>query len=205
LAKTGMFTSTVAEAGGFIRSRNDIDVPDIQLHFAPGMVVDHGRQQLWGTGISCHTCLLRPKSRGEVTLNSSSAFEDPKIDPKFLSHPDDVRDMIAGYKKMMKVMNKAPLSKYTSKHVLNPIDLDDDEDIEKAIRSEADTVYHPVGTCKMGSDDMSVVNKDLVVHKVSNLRVVDASIMPTLIGGNTNAPTIMIGEKASDIILNHWA
>ena len=126
LAKTGMFTSTVAEAGGFIRSRNDIDVPDIQLHFAPGMVVDHGRQQLWGTGISCHTCLLRPKSRGEVTLNSSSAFEDPKIDPKFLSHPDDVRDMIAGYKKMMKVMNKAPLSKYTSKHVLNPIDLDDD-------------------------------------------------------------------------------
>jgi choline dehydrogenase-like flavoprotein len=205
LAKTGMFTSTVAEAGGFIRSRNDIDVPDIQLHFAPGMVVDHGRQQLWGTGISCHTCLLRPKSRGEVTLNSSSAFEDPKIDPKFLSHPDDVRDMIAGYKKMMKVMNKAPLSKYTSKHVLNPIDLDDDEDIEKAIRSEADTVYHPVGTCKMGSDDMSVVNQDLLVHKVSNLRVVDASIMPTLIGGNTNAPTIMIGEKASDIILNHWA
>ena len=205
LAKTGMFTSTVAEAGGFIRSRNDIDVPDIQLHFAPGMVVDHGRQQLWGTGISCHTCLLRPKSRGEVTLNSSSAFEDPKIDPKFLSHPDDVRDMIAGYKKMMKVMNKAPLSKYTSKHVLNPIDLDDDEDIEKAIRSEADTVYHPVGTCKMGSDDMSVVNQDLLVHKVSNLRVVDASIMPTLIGGNTNAPTIMISEKASDIILNHWA
>jgi choline dehydrogenase-like flavoprotein len=205
LTKTGLFTSTVAEAGGFIRSRNDISVPDIQLHFAPGMVVDHGRQQLWGTGISCHTCLLRPKSRGDVTLNSADPFDDPKIDPKFLSHPDDVRDMIAGYKKMMKVMNKAPLSKYTSKHVLNPIDLDDDEDIEKAIRSEADTVYHPVGTCKMGSDDMSVVNKDLVVHKVSNLRVVDASIMPTLIGGNTNAPTIMIGEKASDIILNHWA
>ena len=112
--------------------------------------------------------------------------------------------MIAGYKKMMKVMNKAPLSKYTSKHVLSPIDLDDDEDIEKAIRAESDTVYHPVGTCKMGSDFMSVVSSDLIVHQVPNLRVVDASIMPTLVGGNTNAPTIMIGEKASDIILSHW-
>ena len=204
-SKTGMFTSTIAEAGGFIRSSNDLSIPDIQLHFAPGMVVDHGRQQLWGTGISCHTCLLRPKSRGEVTLQSSSPFDDPKIDPKFLSHPDDVKDMVAGYKKMMKIMNKHPLSKYTNKHVYRPIDLDDDHDIEMAIREEADTVYHPVGTCKMGVDDMAVVNNNLIVHKVSNLRVVDASIMPTLVGGNTNAPTIMIGEKAADIILNHWS
>ena len=151
-----MFTSAVAEAGGFIRSRNDTDIPDIQF-FAPGMIVDHGREQLWGTGISCHSCLLRPKSRGEVTLNSADPAEDPCIDPNFLSHPDDVRDMIAGYKKMMKIMNKEPISKYTSKHVMRPIDLDDDEDIEKAIRESADTVYHPVGTCKMGSDNMAVV------------------------------------------------
>ena len=202
--KTGLFTSTVAEAGGFIRSRNDISVPDIQLHFAPGMVVDHGRQQLWGTGISCHTCLLRPKSRGDVTLNSADPFDDPKIDPKFLSHPDDVRDMVEGYKKMMKIMNKPPLSNYTSKHVYRPVDLDDDEDIEKAIREESDTVYHPVGTCMMGQDEMAVVDDKLKVHKMIGLRVVDASIMPTLVGGNTNAPTIMIGEKASDIILNDW-
>ena len=205
LTKTGMFTSTVAEAGGFIRSRNDITVPDIQLHFAPGMVVDHGRETVWGTGLSCHTCLLRPKSRGEVTLQSSDPSDDPKIDPKFLSHPDDMRDMIAGYKKMMKIMNKEPLSKYTSAHVQRPVDLDNDEDIEQAIREDADTVYHPVGTCKMGSDDMSVVNERLKVHKVSGLRVVDASVMPTLVGGNTNAPTIMIGEKASDMILEDWA
>ena len=205
LTKTGMFTSTVAEAGGFIRSRNDITVPDIQLHFAPGMVVDHGRESVWGTGLSCHTCLLRPKSRGEVTLQSSDPSDDPKIDPKFLSHPDDMRDMIAGYKKMMKIMNKEPLSKYTSAHVQRPVDLDNDEDIEQAIREDADTVYHPVGTCKMGSDDMSVVNERLKVHKVSGLRVVDASVMPTLVGGNTNAPTIMIGEKASDMILEDWA
>ena len=205
LIKTGMFTSTVAEAGGFIRSRNDITVPDIQLHFAPGMVVDHGRESVWGTGLSCHTCLLRPKSRGEVTLQSADPTDDPKIDPKFLSHPDDMRDMVAGYKKMMKVMNKEPLSKYTSGHVQRPVDLDNDEDIEQAIREDADTVYHPVGTCKMGSDEMSVVNERLKVHKVSGLRVIDASIMPTLVGGNTNAPTIMIGEKASDMILEDWA
>jgi len=205
LIKTGMFTSTVAEAGGFIRSRNDITVPDIQLHFAPGMVVDHGRESVWGTGLSCHMCLLRPKSRGEVTLQSADPTDDPKIDPKFLSHPDDMRDMVAGYKKMMKVMNKEPLSKYTSGHVQRPVDLDNDEDIEQAIREDADTVYHPVGTCKMGSDEMSVVNERLKVHKVSGLRVIDASIMPTLVGGNTNAPTIMIGEKASDMILEDWA
>jgi len=205
LIKTGMFTSTVAEAGGFIRSRNDITVPDIQLHFAPGMVVDHGRESVWGTGLSCHTCLLRPKSRGEVTLQSADPTDDPKIDPKFLSHPDDMRDMVAGYKKMMKIMNKEPLSKYTSGHVQRPVDLDNDEDIEQAIREDADTVYHPVGTCKMGSDEMSVVNERLKVHKVSGLRVIDASIMPTLVGGNTNAPTIMIGEKASDMILEDWA
>ena len=205
LIKTGMFTSTVAEAGGFIRSRNDITVPDIQLHFAPGMVVDHGRESVWGTGLSCHTCLLRPKSRGEVTLQSADPTDDPKIDPKFLSHPDDMRDMVAGYKKMMKVMNKEPLSKYTSGHVQRPVDLDNDEDIEQAIREDADTVYHPVGTCKMGGDEMSVVNERLKVHKVSGLRVIDASIMPTLVGGNTNAPTIMIGEKASDMILEDWA
>ena len=205
LIKTGMFTSTVAEAGGFIRSRNDITVPDIQLHFAPGMVVDHGRESVWGTGLSCHTCLLRPKSRGEVTLQSADPTDDPKIDPKFLSHPDDMRDMVAGYKKMMKIMNKEPLSKYTSGHVQRPVDLDNDEDIEQAIREDAETVYHPVGTCKMGSDEMSVVNERLKVHKVSGLRVIDASIMPTLVGGNTNAPTIMIGEKASDMILEDWA
>ena len=205
LTRTGLFTSTVAEAGGFIRSRNDISIPDIQLHFVPGMVVDHGRQQLWGTGISCHTCLLRPKSRGEVTLKSADPFEDPKIDPKFLSHPDDMKDMIEGYKKMMKIMNKEPLSMYTSKHVYRPIDLDDDNDIEQAIREEADTVYHPVGTCMMGKDEMAVVNNKLKVYKLDGLRVVDASIMPTLIGGNTNAPTIMIAEKASDLIIEDWS
>ena len=202
-AKVGLFTSTIAEAGGFIKSKDDIEIPDIQLHFLPAMVVDHGRTQLWGHGLGCHMCLLRPKSRGEVTLKSSSPFDDPNIDPKFLSHPDDMKDMIKGYKKMMKIMNSNSFSKYTG-DTLRPINIDDDKEIEQAIREEADTVYHPVGTCKMGSDDMSVVSSNLKVHGIKSLRVVDASIMPTLIGGNTNAPTIMIGEKASDMILNDW-
>ena len=127
-----------------------------------------------------------------------------KIEPPKGDNVRNQGDMVEGYKKMMKIMNKEPISKYTSKHVMRPIDLDDDEDIEKAIRESADTVYHPVGTCKMGSDEMSVVDNNLKVHKVKSLRVVDASIMPTLVGGNTNAPTIMIGEKASDIILKDW-
>ncbi len=203
-AKVGMFTSTVAEAGGFIKSNDEIDIPDMQLHFAPAMVVDHGRTSVWGHGLSCHVCLLRPKSRGEVTLNSSDPNDDPKIDPKFLSHPDDMHALIEGYKKMMMILNEEPVSKYTSNHVERPIDLNNDKDIEQAIREEADTVYHPVGTCKMGNDDMSVVDEKLKVYGIDGLRVVDASIMPTLIGGNTNAPTIMIGEKASDMILEYW-
>ena len=202
-AKVGIFTSTVAEAGGFIKSRENIEIPDIQLHFLPTMVVDHGRKQMWGHGLGCHMCLLRPKSRGEVTLKSSDPYEDPNIDPKFLSHPDDMKDMIAGYKKMMNIMNIDSFSKYTSNSI-RPIDINSDQEIEQAIREEADTVYHPVGTCKMGSDEMSVVDSSLKVHGIEGLRVIDASIMPTLIGGNTNAPTIMIGEKASDMILNDW-
>jgi choline dehydrogenase-like flavoprotein len=202
--KTGVFTSTVAEAGAFIKTKDELEAPNIQLHYAPAMVIDHGRQTAWGTGLSCHSCLLRPKSRGEVTLESADPFADPLIDPKFLSHPDDMKDMVDGYKAMMKVMSSEHFSKYISEDTQRPVDINDDADIEQAMRELADTVYHPVGTCKMGDDDMSVVDSNLKVHKMKGLRVVDASIMPTLVGGNTNAPTIMIGEKASDLILNEW-
>ena len=204
-AKVGIFTSTIAEAGAFIKSNEEKEIPDIQLHFIPTMVVDHGRQKLWGHGLGCHMCILRPKSRGEVTLNSSSPYDDPKIDPQFLSHPDDMKDMIAGYKKMMQILNHESFAKYTENHVMRPIDINDDKDIEQAIREEADTIYHPVGTCKMGNDEMAVVDNQLKVHGIEGLRIIDASIMPTLVGGNTNAPTIMIAEKASDIIGEYWS
>jgi choline dehydrogenase-like flavoprotein len=115
-----------------------------------------------------------------------------------------MKDMVDGYKIMMKVLGSEPFNKYISEHTQRPIDINDDADIEQAMRESADTVYHPVGTCKMGNDEMSVVDSRLKARKMKGLRVVDASIMPTIVGGNTNAPTIMIGEKASDMILEDW-
>ena len=153
---------------------------------------------MWGNGFSCHVCLLRPKSVGTVKIASTNPDDDPLIDPNYLSDDEDMKVMIKGYRKMMEIMNTEPLAQFNN--VRNPINIDDDKAIESAIRARSDTIYHPVGTCKMGNDDMAVVDSDLKVKGVKNLRVVDASIMPTLIGGNTNAPAIMIAEKAADLI-----
>ena len=202
--KTGQFTSTVAEGMGFISSSPEKEIPDLQLHFCVAPVKDHGREFLYGNGLSSHVCLLRPESRGEVTLKSKDPFDAPKIDPRFLSEQADVDLLVIGYKKMMEILNTDPIKK----HVVNdlrPIDINNDEAIEEVVREEADTIYHPVGTCKMGNDDMSVVSNELKIHALDKIRVVDASIMPTLIGGNTNAPTIMIAEKAADLIKSTWA
>jgi choline dehydrogenase-like flavoprotein len=139
-----------------------------------------------------------------VTLKSKDPFDAPKIDPKFLSEQADVDLLVTGYKKMMEILNTDPIKQHVTND-LKPIDINNDVAIEEAVREEADTVYHPVGTCKMGSDDMSVVNNELKIHALESIRVVDASIMPTLIGGNTNAPTIMIAEKAADLITKSWA
>ena len=153
---------------------------------------------MWGNGFSCHVCLLRPKSVGTVKIASTNPDDEPLIDPNYLSDDEDMEVMIKGYRKMMEIMNTEPLAQFNN--VRNPINIDDDKAIESAIRARSDTIYHPVGTCKMGNDDMAVVDSDLKVKGVRNLRVVDASIMPTLIGGNTNAPAIMIAEKAADLI-----
>ena len=124
----------------------------------------------------------------------------PLIDPNYLSVQSDIDTMVDGYKRMMEIMNSEPLSNY--KNIRNPIDINNDQAIVNALRERSDTIYHPVGTCKMGNDEMAVVDSELRVKGVENLRVVDASIMPTLVGGNTNAPSMMIGEKAADMIRN---
>jgi choline dehydrogenase-like flavoprotein len=198
--RRGPLTSNFAECGGFLKTRSDLDVPDIQLHFGMAMVDDHGRKRHWGSGFSCHVCLLRPKSRGSVALKSADPTQPPLIDPNFLGEADDLEAMVAGYKTTQRLMETPALRALQKKDMFTS-GIKTDDDIRALLRARVDTVYHPVGTCMMGANDaMAVVDPKLKVHDLEGLRVVDASIMPTLIGGNTNAPTIMIGEKAADMI-----
>jgi choline dehydrogenase-like flavoprotein len=197
---TGMLSTVFSEGGAFFKSSPEIDKPDLQLHFVIAVVESHGRKRHNGHGFSCHVCVLRPKSRGEVGLNDTNPTSAPRIDPAFLAHPDDADLTVKGAKIMRDIMQVAPLKAYIDRPVFPQKD-DSDEELLKAIRARADTIYHPVGTCKMGVDEMSVVDARLKVHGLEGLRVVDASIMPTLVGGNTNAPTIMIAERAAEWII----
>jgi choline dehydrogenase-like flavoprotein len=199
--RRGKITSNFAEGGGFLKTRPDLAAPDVQLHFVVALVDDHARTLHMGHGFSCHVCLLRPKSRGTVGISDRNADTPPVIDPKFLDHPDDIETLVAGYKLTEKLMKAPALAELATKDLFTA-NVKTDDDIRAVLRQRVDTVYHPVGSCKMGNDDMAVVDATLKVHGVQGLRVVDASIMPTLIGGNTNAPAIMIGEKAADMIRN---
>lgn len=198
--RRGPMTSNVAECGGFLKTRPDLERSDIQLHFCMAVIDDHGRTPFFGNGFSCHVCLLRPKSRGSVSLQSADPMQPPAIDPNFFGDPDDMESMVAAFKTTKRLLDAPALKAIETADVFTA-DVHSDEDIRKAIRARADTVYHPVGSCKMGVDDpMAVVDPQLKVYGLEGLRIADASIMPTIVGGNTNAPTIMIGEKAADMI-----
>jgi choline dehydrogenase-like flavoprotein len=194
---TGLVATPFAEGGAFIRSSPDAPRPDLQLHFVIAITDDHARKLHAGFGFSCHVCVLRPKGRGDVRLNSADPAAAPRIDPRFLSEPEDMALLLQGVKKTREIMGAPALAKYRQQE-LYTADAHTDEALSQHIRARADTIYHPVGTCRMGIDAMSVVDAQLRVHGVENLRVVDASVMPTLIGGNTNAPTVMIAERATD-------
>ena len=204
--RTGMLTTNFAEAGGFIKTSPEEETPDLQLHFVIGKLVDHGRKPTFGHGYSSHVCLMRPKSRGRVTLASADPMVAPLIDPNFLADPDDMRRMVQGFKQMRTILSQPALAGYRGQELQATADAKTDAQIETVIRTYADTIYHPVGTCRMGSlegqqaNPMSVVDSELRVHGMRNLRVVDASIMPRIVAGNTNAPVIMIAEKAADMI-----
>ncbi len=197
--RRGPWTSNFAEAGAFLKTRKDLEAPDIQLHLVTGLVDDHGRKRHYVQGFSCHVCLLRPRSTGTVGLTSNDPEQPPLIDPAFLSDPQDLEDMVEAYKITRRLMNAPSMSRWISKDPFTA-DVHSDDEIREILRQRVDSVYHPVGSCKMGVDDMAVVDPELKVRGVEGLRVVDASIMPTLVGGNTNAPAIMIAEKAVDLI-----
>jgi choline dehydrogenase-like flavoprotein len=198
--RTGMMTTNFAEAGGFIKSDPSEPTPDLQLHFVIGKLSGHGRKTVPGHGYSCHVCVLRPKSRGTVRLASKDPMAPPLIDPNFLHHPDDMQRLVRGFRQMRKILTQPAMAALGGRELPDSASAQSDAEIEAYIRDNADTVYHPVGTCRMGSGPLDVVDAQLRVHGMQGLRVIDGSIMPNLVSGNTNAPIIMIAEKAAVMI-----
>lgn len=195
----GHLRSTFAESGAFLKTDPSLERPDIQLHFVVAMVDNHARNLRLGYGYSCHMCQLRPKSRGTVRLSGSDPFAAPLIDPAYLSDPGDMAAMVAGTKVLRSIMENRRFDIHRQRS-LHPLADGSDGTLADAIRARADTIYHPVGTCRMGADERSVTDPQLRVRGVDGLRVVDASVMPSLIGGNTNAPVIMMAEKIAAAI-----
>jgi choline dehydrogenase len=202
--RAGPLTSNVVEAGGFARTEHAGARPDIQFHTMP-LLVDilnpTARTKLPGNGYLLHVCLLRPKSRGEIALKSADPFADPAIQPRFLSEPDDLKVLIAATRRSRELLAGAPLAKYRGVELFPGPQAQSDAELAEFVRARATVVYHPVGTCKMGHDPLAVVDDALRVRGIEGLRVADASIIPTLIGGNTHAPAVMIAERCADMVL----
>ena len=205
--KNGKLESSVSQAGAFLRTSDDLDAPDIQLHFLPLLYDDSGRdlKLMSKSGYSCHVCILRPKSVGQMTLKSAEPDTPPRIELNFLDHPDDRKTLVDGIRIARKILAAPAFDDYRGTELKPGPDAQSDEDILARCKESLGLVYHPVGTCKMGQDEMAVVDDSLRVHGLESLRVVDASIMPTLVGGNTNAPVMVIAEKAADLILKNLA
>lgn len=197
--RRGLITTNFAECGGFIKSSSEQTLPNLQLHFVVALVDNHARTMHAGHGISCHVCLLNPKSRGTIKISGPSIDDPLLIDPSFYGDESDLEEMVKGFKLTQKLMQSEAF-KSMIKEDLFTANVQTDDDIRQVLRDRSDTVYHPVGSCKMGMDDMAVVDARLRVYGIQNLRVVDASIMPNVVNGNTNAPAIMIAEKAVDMI-----
>ncbi|HVY23139.1 MAG TPA: choline dehydrogenase [Steroidobacteraceae bacterium] len=200
--RNGPGVSNIAEGGAFICSHySSGHRPDIQLHFVPAQLDDHGRNRLPGHGFTIHACYLHPRSRGEIRLRANRADVPPLIQPNYLDDGMDMDMLVEGVKISRELASASPFDAYRGAEVFPGTVLRSDVEIAQFIRNKAETIYHPVGTCRMGQDRNAVVDNQLCVAGISGLRVVDASIMPALISGNTNAPTIMIAEKAADLAL----
>jgi choline dehydrogenase len=194
--RKGPGSSNIAEAGGFIVSRHaEDDRPDIQMHFVPALLDDHGRNTLPGHGMTIHACALRPESRGELTLKTANPTEAPAMQPNYLSKRYDRNMMLECVKLSREIFAQESFAPYRDGEIYPGPEAQSEESVMEFVRNKAETIYHPIGTCKMGSDEMSVVDPQLRVHGLQGLSVVDCSVMPTLVSGNTNAPAIMIAEK----------
>jgi choline dehydrogenase len=200
LFRKGPLASNVAEAGGFVKTRPEAPIPDLQFHFAPVYFINHGFTRPQGHGFMIGPTLIHPKSRGCIQLRSADPLAAPLIQPQYLSDPEDLEILLAGFKLARRIGDARAFDAYRKDEYLPGKFAQDDEAICEHIRNYSETLYHPVGTCKMGSGELAVVDSLLRVRGVEGLRVVDASIMPEIVGGNTNAPVIMIAEKAADLI-----
>jgi len=196
----GPLTSNVGEALGFIRTREGLAAPDIELIFAPAFFMEHGAANPAGHGFTVGAILLRPESRGSIALQSSDPHTQPSIRPNYLSEEGDVLALLAGERFARKLAAAPAFDPYRGDEVWPGVDKQTDEELIDFMRAKVETLYHPVGTCKMGADSLAVVDDHLRVRGIEGLRIADASIMPTIIGGHTNAPAIMIGEKAADLV-----
>lgn len=198
LFKKGPLTSNVAEAGGFMRTRAGLAAPDLQFHFGPVYYLSHGFVRPKGHGFSIGPTLIRPESRGHVTLKSADPFASPLIEPRYLEAEADLRTLVEGVKVARELAHTKALDVYRGAAVFERLGTDDE--IVEHVRGAAETIYHPTGTCRMGDDASAVVDARLRVRGVEGLRVVDASVMPEIVGGNPNAAVIMLAEKAADAV-----
>ncbi|MDB5531082.1 MAG: putative dehydrogenase [Devosia sp.] len=201
LYRTGPVTSNVCEGGAFLATDGNDDWPDNQMHFLPAYVVDHGRKKIAGHGMTLNTAYLRPEARGSVTVMSDNPIDRPLVDPNFLGVDEDLRRSIACFKQSREILAQPAFADLIEAEYMPGKGIRSDAEIADYVREWSKTDYHPVGTCKMGDDDMAVVDTQLRVRGLEGLRVIDSSIMPTLVSGNTNAPSIMIGEKGAAIML----
>jgi choline dehydrogenase-like flavoprotein len=201
LRRSGPLTSSVAEAFAFVRSRPGLPAPDLQFHFAPAYFNDNGFDEFEGHAFTLGPVLVTPKSRGWIKLRSSDPSAKPRILTNSLSEPEDVQALVAGMRRAREIASAGPLAEATAREIFpGPGVGDSDDDLADDLRRRVELIYHPVGTCKMGASDDAVVDAQLRVRGIEGLRVADASIMPVITGGNTNAPAIMVGERASDLI-----
>jgi choline dehydrogenase-like flavoprotein len=199
--RTGLLTSNVVESGGFVDTLGT-GRPDLQFHVLPTLVGDVDRNPLEGHGISVNPCFLRPKSRGTVRLRSADPMAPILFDAGYLREQADVDTLVRGMKLARRIMRAPSMRKLVSEELAPSRDEQiSDQALEGFVRERAKTVYHPAGTCRMGADERAVVDPQLRVRGVGRLRVCDASVMPSIVSGNTNAPTIMIAERCADFII----